>query len=106
MFLFQCLEENIVTFVKKELKKFRKFLSLDHPQCLEDQREDEEVIDDEEDEQRRSSKEAFLKITVQFMREMKLGELADSLQNSKRPLIDVAGKKISAVNMHQIYNST
>ncbi|KAM8735669.1 protein NLRC3-like isoform 1-T3 [Acanthopagrus schlegelii] len=92
--IFMCLEENIVTFVKKELKKFQKVLSLDHPQCLEDQREDEEVIDDEEDEQRRSSKEAFLKITLQFMRGMKLGELADSLQN--RTIAAVSRRKLKS----------
>lgn len=84
--LFQCLEEKIVTIVKNELNKFQRVLSLDYPECLEGQFEDEEVIDDEEKEQRRSSEEAFLKFTLQFMRKMKHGELADSLQNSKRPL--------------------
>ncbi|XP_073341103.1 NACHT, LRR and PYD domains-containing protein 3-like [Pagrus major] len=74
--IFMCLEENIVTFVKKELKKFQKVLSPDYPECLRGQ-----CDDDEEEEQRRSSKEAFLKITLQFMRRMKLEELADSLQN-------------------------
>uniref|UniRef100_A0A671VMW7 B30.2/SPRY domain-containing protein n=1 Tax=Sparus aurata TaxID=8175 RepID=A0A671VMW7_SPAAU len=81
IFLFQCLEQNIVTFAKNELKKFQKVLSPDYPECLEGQREDEEVINDEEEEQRRNSKEAFLKFTLQFMRRMKLEELADSLQN-------------------------
>ncbi|XP_030249689.1 NACHT, LRR and PYD domains-containing protein 14-like [Sparus aurata] len=76
-----CLEQNIVTFAKNELKKFQKVLSPDYPECLEGQREDEEVINDEEEEQRRNSKEAFLKFTLQFMRRMKLEELADSLQN-------------------------
>ena len=96
--LFQCLEENIVTFAKKELRKLQKVLSLDYPECLEDHCEDEEIIPDEEEEQRRSNEEAFLKFTLQFMRRMKLGELADSLQNSKRPLIDVAVKN-DAVNI-------
>ena len=86
MFLFQHLEEKIVTFVKKELKTFQKVLSLDYPECLEGRREDEELIDDEEEEQRRSTSETFLKFTLQFMRGMKLEEQADSLQNSKRPL--------------------
>ncbi|XP_073341104.1 uncharacterized protein [Pagrus major] len=74
--IFMCLEENIVTFVKKELKKFQKVLSQDYPECLRGQ-----CDDGEEEEQRRSSKEAFLKITLQFMRRMKLEELADSLHN-------------------------
>ncbi|XP_050924822.1 uncharacterized protein LOC127140878 isoform X4 [Lates calcarifer] len=56
--IFMLLEENIVTFVKKELKKMQKVLSPDYPECLESQREDEEVLDGEDEEQRRSSREA------------------------------------------------
>ena len=87
--LFQILEEKIVAFVKNELKKFQRVLSPDYPECLESQGEDEEVVDGEEEEQRRSSREAFLKITQHFLRGMKQEELADSLQNSKRLLINV-----------------
>uniref|UniRef100_UPI003AAC6474 NLR family CARD domain-containing protein 3-like n=1 Tax=Centroberyx gerrardi TaxID=166262 RepID=UPI003AAC6474 len=81
--IFMLLEENIFTFMKNELKRFKRALSLDYPECLERQREDEEV-DGEEEEQRRSSREAFLQITLQFLRRMKQEELADSLQ-SKTP---------------------
>ncbi|XP_078142793.1 NACHT, LRR and PYD domains-containing protein 3-like [Centroberyx gerrardi] len=79
--IFMLLEEKIVTFVKNELKSFQRVLSLDYPECSERQREDEEVVDGEEEEQRRSSREAFLKITLQFLRRMKQEELADSLQS-------------------------
>ncbi|XP_078143010.1 NACHT, LRR and PYD domains-containing protein 3 [Centroberyx gerrardi] len=79
--IFMLLEENIITFVKNELKRFQRVLSPDYPQCLERQREDEEVVDGEEEEQRRSSREAFLQITLQFLRRMKQEELADSLQS-------------------------
>ncbi|XP_067439180.1 NLR family CARD domain-containing protein 3-like isoform X2 [Thunnus thynnus] len=79
--IFMLLEENIVTFVKNELKKMQKVLTSDYPECLESQREDEEVLDGEEEEQRRSSREAFLKITLHFLRRMKQEELADRLQN-------------------------
>ncbi|XP_026208078.1 NLR family CARD domain-containing protein 3-like [Anabas testudineus] len=79
--IFLLLEENIVTFVKNELKKIKKVLSPDYPQCLESQREDEEVLDGEDEEQRRSSREAFLKITLNFLRRMKQEELADCLQS-------------------------
>uniref|UniRef100_A0AAQ6IFB9 NACHT domain-containing protein n=1 Tax=Anabas testudineus TaxID=64144 RepID=A0AAQ6IFB9_ANATE len=79
--VFMLLEENIVTFVKNELKKIHKVLSPDYPQCLESQREDEEVLDGEDEEQRRSSREAFLKITLNFLRRMKQEELADCLQS-------------------------
>ncbi|XP_073351557.1 protein NLRC3-like [Pagrus major] len=80
--IFMLLEENIVTFVKNELKKIQKVLSSDSPECLESQREDEEVLDGEDEEQRRrSSREAFLKITLHFLRRMKQEELADCLQS-------------------------
>ncbi|KAI3352607.1 hypothetical protein L3Q82_005542 [Scortum barcoo] len=41
--VFKHLEENIVTFVKNELKKFQKVLSPDYPECLERLSEDEMV---------------------------------------------------------------
>ncbi|XP_032366053.1 uncharacterized protein LOC116684684 [Etheostoma spectabile] len=80
--IFMLLEENIVTFVKNELKKFQKVLCPDYPECLESQREDEEVLEGEDEEQRRRSREAFLKITLHFMRRMKQEELADRLHSS------------------------
>uniref|UniRef100_A0A673A5B9 B30.2/SPRY domain-containing protein n=1 Tax=Sphaeramia orbicularis TaxID=375764 RepID=A0A673A5B9_9TELE len=74
--IFKLLEENICTFVKNELKKFHKVLSPDYPQCL-------ESLNDEDEEQRRSS-EAFLKITLNFLRRMKQEELAERLQRRSR----------------------
>ncbi|XP_037615370.1 NACHT, LRR and PYD domains-containing protein 3-like isoform X2 [Sebastes umbrosus] len=78
--IFMLLEENIVTFVKNELKKIQKVVNSDYPECLESEREDEEVLDGE-DEEKRSSREEFLKITLHFLRRMKQGELADCLQS-------------------------
>ncbi|XP_067441698.1 LOW QUALITY PROTEIN: NLR family CARD domain-containing protein 3-like [Thunnus thynnus] len=78
--IFVLLEENIITFVKNELKRVQRGLSPDYPECLESQSEDEEVLGGEEEEQR-SSREAFLKITVHLLRRMKQEELADRLQN-------------------------
>ncbi|XP_071391131.1 NLR family CARD domain-containing protein 3-like isoform X4 [Centroberyx affinis] len=78
--IFMLLEENIVTFLKNELKRFQRVLSPNYPEYVERQREDEEV-DGEEEEQRRSSREAFLQITLHFLRRMKQEELADSLQS-------------------------
>ncbi|KAK2857201.1 hypothetical protein Q5P01_005936 [Channa striata] len=75
------LEDNIVTFVKDELKKIQKSLSPYYPECSESQREDEEVLDGEDEEQRRSSRESFLKITVNFLRRMKQEELAECLHS-------------------------
>ncbi|XP_029985898.1 protein NLRC3-like [Sphaeramia orbicularis] len=64
-------QENICTFVKNELKKFQQVLSPDYPECL-------ESLSDEDEEQRRSS-EAFLQITLNFLRRLKQEELAERL---------------------------
>ncbi|CAI5670258.1 unnamed protein product [Oreochromis niloticus] len=71
--IFMRLEDNIITFLKNELEKIQKALNPNKPQCLEFQRED--------DEQSSSSREAFVKITVDFLRRMKQEELAERLQN-------------------------
>ncbi|XP_044214374.1 NLR family CARD domain-containing protein 3-like [Thunnus albacares] len=91
--IFMLLEENIITFVKNELKKMQKVLSPDYPECLESQKEDEEGLDDEGEEQR-SSREAFLKITLHFLRRMKQEELADRLQN--KTLAPVCRRKLKS----------
>ncbi|TDG95964.1 hypothetical protein EPR50_G00241920 [Perca flavescens] len=75
--IFMLLEENIVTFVKNELKKIQKVLSPDYPECKESQREGE-------DEEQRSNREEFLKITLHFLRKMKQNELGDRLQRRRR----------------------
>ncbi|KAL4007558.1 hypothetical protein ACER0C_001410 [Sarotherodon galilaeus] len=79
--VFKMLEENIITFVKNELKKMQNDLNPDYSEC---QRDEEEVLDTEEEKQRRSSREAFLKLAVNFLRIMKQEQLADCLQ-SKNP---------------------
>uniref|UniRef100_A0AAQ4RKW4 B30.2/SPRY domain-containing protein n=2 Tax=Gasterosteus aculeatus TaxID=69293 RepID=A0AAQ4RKW4_GASAC len=73
--IFMLLEENILTFVKNELKKIQKVVSSDYPECLE--KEDEEELDEEQ----RRSREAFVKISVHFLRRMKQEELAERLQS-------------------------
>ncbi|XP_077952839.1 protein NLRC3-like isoform X2 [Gasterosteus aculeatus] len=73
--IFMLLEENILTFVKNELKKIQKVVSSDYPECLE--KEDVEVLDEEQ----RRSRKAFVKISVHFLRRMKQEELADRLQS-------------------------
>ena len=61
--------------MKNQMKRVQRLLSPDYPECLESQSEDEE---------QRSSREAFLKITLQLLRRMKQEELAQRLQSSKR----------------------
>ncbi|XP_032426081.1 NACHT, LRR and PYD domains-containing protein 3-like [Xiphophorus hellerii] len=78
--IFMLLEDNIVAFVKKELKKIQKVLSPDYPECSESQRDDE-VLEGEDEEQRRSSREAVMKITLNILRRMKQEELADHLES-------------------------
>uniref|UniRef100_A0AAQ4QYD9 B30.2/SPRY domain-containing protein n=1 Tax=Gasterosteus aculeatus aculeatus TaxID=481459 RepID=A0AAQ4QYD9_GASAC len=73
--IFMLLEENILTFVKNELKKIQKVVSSDYPECLE--KDDEEELDEEQ----RRSREAFVKISVHFLRRMKQEELAERLQS-------------------------
>ncbi|KAM4599566.1 NLR family CARD domain-containing protein 3-like [Fundulus diaphanus] len=90
--IFMLLEDNIVTFVKMELKKIQKVLSPDDPDCSESQRDDEEVLEGEDEEQRRSSREALMKITLNFLRRMKQKELADRLQS----------KHFAAVCLHKL----
>ncbi|KAK2852052.1 hypothetical protein Q5P01_008328 [Channa striata] len=73
--IFMLLEDNIVSFVKNELKKIQNSLSPDDQEWL-----DDEVCDGEDEEQRRSSRDSFLRITVNFLRRMKEEQLADCLQ--------------------------
>ncbi|XP_039675233.1 NLR family CARD domain-containing protein 3-like [Perca fluviatilis] len=79
--IFMLLEENIVTFVKNELKKIQKVLNPAYPEFLESQKKAEDVLDGEDEEQSRSSRDAFLKITLYFLRRMEQEELADCLQS-------------------------
>ncbi|KAM9759238.1 protein NLRC3-like isoform 2-T3 [Menidia menidia] len=72
--IFMLLEDNMLTFVKEELKKIQKALSPDDPPGSESQREDEDA-------EQRSSREALVKITVHFLRRMKQEELAERLRS-------------------------
>ncbi|XP_054916408.1 NLR family CARD domain-containing protein 3-like [Poeciliopsis prolifica] len=89
--IFMLLEDNIVTFVKKELKRIQKILSPDYPEHSESQRDDE-VLEGDDEEQRRSSREAVMKITLNFLRKMKEEKLADRLQT----------RHLAAVSQHQL----
>ncbi|CAI5682229.1 unnamed protein product [Oreochromis niloticus] len=75
------LEENITMFVKNELKKIQKLLSPDHPETLKGQMEDEEMFEGEDEDERKSCREAFLKITLHFLRRLNQHEMADHLQS-------------------------
>ena len=110
---------DLVTLVKKEMKRFRRLLTTDYPKCLESQREEGEVVDGEGEEERRSITEGALKITLHLLRSLKQEKLADILMMSKKVFIHTfnmmeSRKKecIQTFNMMEsrktviIYNST
>uniref|UniRef100_A0A8C5DH60 NACHT domain-containing protein n=1 Tax=Gouania willdenowi TaxID=441366 RepID=A0A8C5DH60_GOUWI len=72
--IFMLLEDNVISFVKAELKHMQKIVGGDDPECSESQMEGE-------DEEQRRSREAFLNITVYFLKRMKQEELAERLQS-------------------------
>lgn len=68
--------------MKNELKKLKNVLRADSTEMLRDE-DDDEVVGGEEEAQRQSSRDAFQKITQNFLRRMRQSQLADSLQSSK-----------------------
>uniref|UniRef100_A0A8C2GPZ8 NACHT domain-containing protein n=3 Tax=Cyprinus carpio TaxID=7962 RepID=A0A8C2GPZ8_CYPCA len=69
--IFQDLESKIITFMKKELEKFKKIL----------QKENLQNFVKDFNENRCSMKEAALDLTLSFLREMKQDEAADTLED-------------------------
>uniref|UniRef100_A0A8C8IWI6 Uncharacterized protein n=1 Tax=Oncorhynchus tshawytscha TaxID=74940 RepID=A0A8C8IWI6_ONCTS len=75
LYLFQMLEEKIMTFVKNELKMFKRILSPELPEGFESQKQDKEVVDPEDEQQESSAREGALKITLHILRKMNQKEL-------------------------------
>ncbi|XP_052446029.1 protein NLRC3-like [Carassius gibelio] len=69
--IFQDLESKIITFLKKELEKFKKIL----------QKENLQYFVKDFNENRCRMKEAALDLTLYFLREMKQDEAADTLED-------------------------
>ncbi|XP_042566509.1 NLR family CARD domain-containing protein 3-like isoform X2 [Clupea harengus] len=67
--IFQVLEEKIITFVKNELKRFKRMLSPDYQENFESKEEDES-----------EAREGALKMALHFLRNMEQQDLADKLQ--------------------------
>uniref|UniRef100_A0A8C7JSY0 B30.2/SPRY domain-containing protein n=1 Tax=Oncorhynchus kisutch TaxID=8019 RepID=A0A8C7JSY0_ONCKI len=78
--IFSLLEEKIMTFVKNELKMFKRILSPELPEGFESQKQDKEVVDAEDEKQESSAREGALKITLHILRKMNRKELADTLE--------------------------
>ncbi|XP_064872306.1 NACHT, LRR and PYD domains-containing protein 3-like [Oncorhynchus nerka] len=76
--MFSLLEQKILTFVKNELKMFKRILSPELPECFESQKQ--EMVDAEDEKQESSAREGALKITLHILRKMNQKELADTLE--------------------------
>ncbi|XP_071199398.1 NLR family CARD domain-containing protein 3-like [Salvelinus alpinus] len=76
-----------MTFVKNELKLFKRILSPEFPQGFESQKQDKEVVDAEDEKQESSAREGALKITLHILRKMNQKELADTLEKNELAVI-------------------
>ncbi|XP_055766302.1 NLR family CARD domain-containing protein 3-like isoform X2 [Salvelinus fontinalis] len=85
--IFSLLEEKIITFVKNELKMFKRILSPELPEGFESQKQDKEVVDAEYEKQESSAREGALKITLHVLRKMNQKELADTLEKNELAVI-------------------
>uniref|UniRef100_A0A8C7RJ79 B30.2/SPRY domain-containing protein n=1 Tax=Oncorhynchus mykiss TaxID=8022 RepID=A0A8C7RJ79_ONCMY len=85
--IFSMLEEKILTFVKNELKMFKRILSPELPEGFESQKQDKEVVDAEDEKQESSAREGALKITLHVLRKMNQKELADTLEKYELAVI-------------------
>ncbi|XP_045567877.1 NLR family CARD domain-containing protein 3, partial [Salmo salar] len=79
--------EKMMTFVKNELKMFKRILSLELPEGFESQKQDEEVVHAEDEKQESSAREGALKITLHVLRKMNQKELADTLEKYELAVI-------------------
>ncbi|XP_036795482.1 NLR family CARD domain-containing protein 3-like [Oncorhynchus mykiss] len=85
--IFSMLEEKIMTFVKNEMKMFKRILSPELPEGFESQKQDNEVVDAEDEKQESSAREGALKITLHILRKMNQKELADTLEKYELAVI-------------------
>ncbi|XP_055768576.1 NACHT, LRR and PYD domains-containing protein 12-like [Salvelinus fontinalis] len=86
--IFSLLEEKIMTFVKNELKMFKRILSPELPEGeFESQKQDKEVVDAEDEKQESSAREGALKITLHVLRKMNQKDLADTLEKYELAVI-------------------
>ncbi|XP_064843296.1 NLR family CARD domain-containing protein 3-like isoform X3 [Oncorhynchus masou masou] len=94
--IFSMLEEKIMTFVKNELKIFKRILSPELPEGFESQKQDKEVVDAEDEQQESSAREGALKITLHILRKMNQKELADTLEKYSDELAVICQREIKS----------
>ncbi|KAK3541845.1 hypothetical protein QTP86_008049 [Hemibagrus guttatus] len=76
--IFKELENNAITLIKDELKRFRKLLSPNYPACTEREVEDEEDL--------YSVRQGALKITLHVLKNMNHTDLTNTLQKKLHPV--------------------
>ncbi|XP_071003697.1 NLR family CARD domain-containing protein 3-like [Oncorhynchus clarkii lewisi] len=94
--IFSMLEEKIMTFVKNELKMFKRILSPELPEGFESQKQDKEVVDPEDEQQESSAREGALKITLHILRKMNEKELADTLEKYSDELAVICQRELKS----------
>ncbi|XP_064814318.1 NLR family CARD domain-containing protein 3-like [Oncorhynchus masou masou] len=94
--IFSMLEEKIMTFVKNELKIFKRILSPELPEGFERQKQDKEVEDAEDEKQESSAREGALKITLHILRKMNQKELADTLEKYSDELAVICQRELKS----------
>ncbi|XP_064870858.1 NLR family CARD domain-containing protein 3-like [Oncorhynchus nerka] len=94
--IFSLLEEKIMTFVKNELKMFKRILSPELPEGFESQKQDKEVVDAEDEKQESSAREGALKITLHILRKMNQKELADTLEKYSDELAVICQRELKS----------
>uniref|UniRef100_A0A674B322 B30.2/SPRY domain-containing protein n=1 Tax=Salmo trutta TaxID=8032 RepID=A0A674B322_SALTR len=94
--IFSLPEEKMMTFVKNELKMFKRILSPELPEVFESQKQDEEVVDAEDEKQESSAREGALKITLHVLRKMNQKELADTLENYSDELAVICQRELKS----------
>ncbi|XP_014011218.1 NLR family CARD domain-containing protein 3 isoform X1 [Salmo salar] len=80
--IFRSVEDNIITFVRGELERFKRILCPDLPECFESQNKDAKAVGSEDEKQQSNAREGALKITLHILRNMNQKELADTLEKS------------------------
>nr|XP_046190108.1 NLR family CARD domain-containing protein 3-like isoform X2 [Oncorhynchus gorbuscha] len=92
--IFSMLEEKIMTFVKNELKMFKRILGPELPEGFESQKQ--EVVDAEDEKQESSAREGALKITLHVLRKMNQMELADTLEKYSDELAVICQRELKS----------
>ncbi|XP_072560256.1 protein NLRC3-like [Paramormyrops kingsleyae] len=82
--IFEILEEKAQMFLKDELRRFRRYLDPNYPECSESQVEEDNDQDSDGQMQKACGREGALKIILYILRTMEQNDLADMLEKGKK----------------------